>query len=220
MNKGILDNIEAVIFDMDGTIIDSMGLWKEIDIEHFAMYGKELPPTLQSEIEGMSFYQTAQYIKEQYDFPETIEEMIDLWNQMARKKYAEDVTFKPGAKEFLDYCKANNIKLGIATSNSRFLYDAVSEHLGFDYYFDCVLTGSEVLNGKPAPDVYLKVAENLNVEPSKCLVFEDIIKGIMAGHNAGMTVCAVDDDYSRSTTEEKKQMAEYYIYDYLELLND
>lgn len=216
----LLDNIEAVIFDMDGTLIDSMSIWKQIDIEHFAMYGKELPENLQSEIEGMSFYQTAEYIKEKYDFPETIEEMVELWNQMARKKYAEEVPFKKGAKQFLELCKSKGMKLGIATSNSRFLYDAVSEHLGFDEYFDCVLTGTEVLNGKPAPDVYLKVAENLSVSPQNCLVFEDIIKGIMAGHNAGMKVVAVDDDYSKATTEEKKKMADYYIYDYLELLND
>lgn len=220
MLKDLLDNIEAVIFDMDGTLIDSMSIWKQIDIEHFAMYGKELPENLQSEIEGMSFYQTAEYIKEKYDFPETIEEMVELWNQMARKKYAQEVPFKKGAKQFLELCKSKGMKLGIATSNSRFLYDAVSEHLGFDEYFDCVLTGTEVLNGKPAPDVYLKVAENLSVSPQNCLVFEDIIKGIMAGHNAGMKVVAVDDDYSKATTEEKKKMADYYIYDYLELLND
>ena len=201
MINNILDNIEAVIFDLDGTLVDSMGIWKQIDIEHFAMYGKELPDDLQTQIEGMSFYQTAVYIKETYDFPETIEEMMELWNTMAYKKYSEEIDFKNGAFEFLKLCKNKGIKLGVATSNSRYLFDAVSNHLGISSYFDCVLTGSEITNGKPAPDVYLKVAERLNVSTDKCLVFEDIIPGIQAGHNAGMKVCTIYDDYSKKDCE-------------------
>lgn len=217
MIKGILDNTDAVIFDMDGSLVDSMWIWKQIDIEHFAMYGKELPEDLQSKIEGMSFYQTAQFIKENYGFPESIEEMTELWNRMAHKKYSEDVYFKKGVEHFLDVCVKRGIKLGIATSNSRFLYDAVSNHLGLDKYFDCVLTGSEILNGKPAPDVYLKAAERLNVAPERCLVFEDITKGIEAGHNAGMRVCAVDDEYSLHQKDDKMKMADYFIHDFTEL---
>lgn len=213
-------DIEAIIFDVDGTLVDSMGIWKDIDIEHFAMHGKELPENLQNEIEGMSFYQTAEYIKERYDFPETVEEMVDLWNRMAFKKYSEEIPYKRGAEEFLIQSKSKGIKLGVATSNSRVLFDAVSNHLGMNQYFDCVVTGTEVLNGKPAPDVYLEVAKRLGVEPSKCLVFEDIIKGIMAGRNAGMKVCAIEDEYSRDFTVDKKEMADYFINDYLELLEN
>lgn len=214
------DMFDAIIFDVDGTLIDSMGIWKEIDIEHFSMHGKELPQNLQSEIEGMSFYQTAEYIKERYQFPETIEEMIELWNNMAYKKYSEEILYKTGAKEFLEFAKLKGIKLGVATSNSRVLFDAVSEHLGMKQYLDCVVTGTEVLNGKPAPDVYLEVADRLGVVPSRCLVFEDIEKGIQAGKNAGMKVCAIDDEYSREYNEEKKKAADYFIYDYLELLEN
>lgn len=217
MIKGILDNTDAVIFDMDGSLVDSMWIWKQIDIEHFAMYDKELPEDLQSKIEGMSFYQTAQYIKEHYDFPETVEEMMELWNKMAHQKYSEEVCFKKGVEHFLDECVKRGIKLGIATSNSRFLYDAVRDHLGLDRYFECVLTGSEILNGKPAPDVYLKAAERLKVNPERCLVFEDITKGIEAGHNAGMRVCAVDDEYSLHQRQDKKNMADYFIHDFTEL---
>lgn len=215
-----LDDIEAVIFDVDGTLIDSMGIWKDIDIEYFAMHGKELPEDLQKKIEGMSFYQTAEFIKYNYDIPDSIERMIDIWNEMAFKKYSEEIQYKKGAEQFLIMCKEKKIRLGVATSNSRVLYEAVSEHLNMHKYIDCVLTGSEILNGKPAPDVYLEVAKRLNVLPEKCLVFEDITKGIMAGKNAGMKVCAVDDEYSREFNEEKKALADYFISDYLELLEN
>ena len=75
-------------------------------------------------------------------------------------------------------------------------------------------TSCEVSAGKPAPDVYLKVAEDLQVDPASCLVFEDIPNGILAGKNAGMEVCAVDDEFSRPLEQEKKRLADYFIHDF------
>lgn len=219
MTKDLFDNIKAIIFDMDGTLVDSMWIWKQIDIDFFKMFDFDFPGDMQKEIEGMSFYQTAVYFKERYNFPITVEEMIDIWNEMAHEKYANEVFLKPGAKEFLEYCKSHNIKLGIATSNSRFLFDAVREHLKLDEYFDCMLTGTEITNGKPAPDVYLTVAGRLQINPEDCLVFEDIIPGIMAGHNANMKVVAIADLYSANDEEQKSEMADYFINDYYDVLN-
>src|SRR5699024_8375515 len=88
---------------------------------------------------------------------------------------------------------------------------------GLAPYFDSVRTSCEVSAGKPAPDVYLKVAKDLSVDPSACLVFEDVPKGILAGKNAGMEVCAVDDEFSRPLEAEKKQLADYFIHDYNEI---
>ena len=85
-------------------------------------------------------------------------------------------------------------------------------------FFTSIITGSDVLRGKPAPDIYLAVAEQLKVLPSRCLVFEDIVAGIMAGKNAGMRVCAVEDAYSAHDRERKKKLADYYIEDYVGLL--
>jgi len=218
MIKQLIEHTKAIIFDMDGTLVDSMWMWKQIDIDFFNRFNIDFPDDLQKHIEGMSFHQTAQYIKDNFPFPVSIEEMINIWNEMAFEKYSNEVFFKTGALEFLKYCKNNNIKLGIATSNSRFLFDAVRNSLNLDLYFDCMLTGTEITNGKPAPDVYLTVAEKLGVNPSYCLVFEDIIPGIMAGHNAGMKVIAIEDEYSVSDRTKKIELADYYINDYDELL--
>lgn len=214
----MLTNIEGCIFDMDGTLIDSMWMWKQIDIDFFNMYNIPWPEDLQSKIEGMSFLQTAQYMKNQYGFPISVEEMMAIWNDMAMDIYRNKVFFKEGALDFIKSCKLNGLKLGIATSNSRELFDAVRINLELDKYFDCMLTGSEITNGKPAPDVYIEVAKRLNIDPSKCLVFEDIIPGIAAGHAAGMKVVAVADEYSQSTKELKHQEADYYIDTFKELL--
>ena len=106
------------------------------------------------------------------------------------------------------------IKLGIATSNSRELVENIAKVHDLHDYFSCIMTGCDILKGKPAPDIYLAVADSLQVKPQRCLVFEDIIPGIMAGKNAGMTVCAVDDAYSRQDRKAKMELADYFIEDY------
>lgn len=215
----MLQNKKAVIFDLDGTLIDSMWMWKAIDIEYLGKFGHELPPTLQKDIEGMSFSETAVYFKETFQIPDTLEEIKANWNHMAYEKYTKEVPLKKGVQEFLDHCKRNGILLGIATSNSRELVEAALEALHIRDYFDCVMTACEVAKGKPAPDIYLAVAEKLQAEPCQCLVFEDIEMGILAGKNAGMEVCAVEDEFSMNQTEEKKKLADYYIKDFKDIEN-
>ena len=89
---------------------------------------------------------------------------------------------------------------------------------GLNDDFSCIMTGCDVKQGKPSPEIYLAVAQALQVMPKDCLVFEDIVPGIQAGKNAGMEVCAVEDAYSLYQTEEKKALADYYIKDYREIL--
>ena len=213
----MLTNKKAVIFDLDGTLVDSMWMWKAIDIEYLGRFGLDLPPSLQKDIEGMSFSETAVYFKETFQIPDTLEEIKATWNRMAYDKYTKEVPLKKGVQKFLDYCKENGILLGIATSNSRELVDATLKALNIKEYFACVMTACEVAKGKPAPDIYLAVAEKLQAEPSRCLVFEDIEMGIMAGKNAGMEVCAVEDEFSMNQIEAKKKLADYYIKDYFDI---
>ena len=214
----MLKNIQSVIFDLDGTLVDSMWLWHDIDVEFLEKRGLTLPETYQNDIEGMSFTETAVYTKELFHLSESVEELKETWNRMAIEKYTHEVPFKPGADEFLKYLKQHNIRLGIATSNSRQLVDAVAVSLQLYDYIDEIVTSCEVERGKPAPDVYLEAALRLKVEPEHCLVFEDVPMGIMAGKNAGMRVCAVEDAYSVSQRERKQKMADYYIEHYYGLL--
>lgn len=213
-----LDDIEAVLFDVDGSLIDSMWLWKKLDMEYLQRKGVSLPDDLQSSIEGLSFYETAEYFKTRFALKDSIEKIMDEWNQMAHEKYEKEVPLKKGVQQFLDFCKDKNIKMGVATSNSRELFDVVYHVHGLSKYISCVKTGSEVIHGKPAPDIYLLVAQELGVNPEKCLVFEDIIAGITAGKRAGMRVCAVQDAYSMDTDAEKHLMADFYIESYEQIL--
>lgn len=216
--KNKWQEFEAILFDMDGTLVDSMWMWEAIDVEYLAKFGKELPDDLQKCLEGKSFSETAVYMKERFQIPDSTEEMKAEWNRMACEKYRHEVPYKPGAPEFLQQCREKGIRLGIATSNSRELVEVAAESLALYDYFACILTACEVKRGKPAPDVYLAVAERLGVSPEKCLVFEDVVPGIQAGKAAGMQVCAVRDASSKASEEEIRALADYYIEDYRELL--
>lgn len=217
MKNEMLKGKLAVIFDLDGSLVDSMWMWREIDAEYLGRFGIIPPDNLQSEIEGMSFSETAVYFKEHFEIPDSIEQMKADWNRMAWDKYTHEVPLKPGIRGFLKDCKEKGIKLGIATSNSRELVDNITEVHRLDHYFSCIMTACEVAHGKPAPDIYLAVSEKLHVDPGKCLVFEDIIPGIMAGKNAGMEVCAVEDAYSITDRQAKKELADYYVEDFYDL---
>ncbi len=211
----MLNNIEAVIFDLDGTLIDWM--WKSIDIEFLGARGFELPDDLQQAISGMSFTETATYFKQRFHLEESVDEIKDIWNEMAYHKYMYETPLKEGVLTFLQDLKARGIKTGIATSNSRHLVESVTRQLDIEKYFDTIRTSCEVKKGKPAPDIYELVASELEVEPKHCLVFEDVTQGIMAGKNANMKVCAIEDKYSEFEREEKIRLADYYIKNYDEI---
>lgn len=214
----MLGGKRAAIFDLDGTLVDSMWMWKAIDIEFLSRYGRRCPDDLQKAVEGMSFTETAVYFKKRFALPLDIEEMKDIWIRMSIDKYRNEVPLKAGAEELLKKLRKSGLKLGIATSSAREMVDTALHSLKVDSYFDVVTTACEVAAGKPSPDIYLKVSRELETEPSQCIVFEDVPAGILAGKRAGMTVCAVEDEFSCNMRQEKQAMADYYITNYQELL--
>lgn len=214
----MLKDIKACFFDMDGTIIDSMWMWRDIDIRFLGERGIELPSDLQKRIEGKSFSETAVFFKEEFGLSESLDEIKQIWNDMAMEAYCNRVKLKEGVLDFLVKIKEMGLATGIATSNSYELAVSCLRALGVEGYFDTIVTGCHVGSGKPAPDIYMKCAADCGVCHDSCLVFEDIPAGIYAGHNAGMKVCAVYDDYSAHMDELKKEIADYYIKSFKEIM--
>lgn len=210
----MLQGKEAIIFDLDGTLIDSMWVWSDVDVKYLQKFGVDVPKDLHEAIEGMSFVEGAKLFKERFGIPDTIEEIIEEWNQMAFQTYVEDVPMKSGAFDFVKKIRGMGMKTAIATSNSTRLVEAVLKVHGLQDDFDAIVTADEVPEGKPNPQIYLEAAKRIGVEPAKCLVFEDICNGILAGKRAGMEVCAVRDTFSEYQWDKKKEMADYYIEDY------
>jgi HAD superfamily hydrolase (TIGR01509 family) len=216
----MLKDIDAVIFDLDGTLVDSMWMWESIDIEYLNRFGIEMPKDLQKNIEGKSFSETAVYFKETFDIPDSLDQIKSAWNQMAWDKYAKEVPLKEGVSELLKYLKNHGIPSGIATSNSRELVDLIIRTHQLQEYFASIRTSCEVPKGKPSPDIFLLVAQDLGAAPERCLVFEDVIQGVMAGKNANMKVCSVYDKYSEKDIVTKKELADYYVNSISEVVRD
>lgn len=215
----MLDGIKAVLFDLDGTLVDSMWIWEDIDKMYMEKLNVEYKLSdLHENINGMSFTETAQFFKDIFNIEDSVEDIKDEWNNMAAEYYESKVPLKESARDFVEYLREKGIKTGIGTSNSRHLVSLVLDTHGMKDHFGTVRTSCEVNKGKPSPDIYLKVAEDLGVRPEECLVFEDIIEGVMAAKSAGMKACAVFDEYSKIHAEKLKSLADYYINDYREVL--
>jgi len=214
-------NINTILFDLDGTLVDSSFVWHQIDIDFMNERGLDYSAdAYQKEIEGKSMRETAVHTIERFNLQNeyTVDTLVDHWNEMAFDMYKDKVMLKPGAKEFLKYLHENGFKTSICSSNSYFLVETVLKARGIDKYINTIFTCNEVGRGKPAPDVYLAAADKLESTPAQCMVFEDVIPGIMAGKAAEMTTVAMWDDASAYCWDEKVELANYNYKDYFEIL--
>lgn len=217
----MLKEIDAIIFDIDGTLIDSMWIWTDIDDLFLEKYHLKAPENFHKGMEGKSYSETAQYFLDIFpELPHTKQELEEEWHQMAFDIYTKEMKLKKGAYEFIIAMYQAGKKLGIATSNSRDLAEGMLYNNQIMQYLGSVWTSDEAKVGKPAPDVYLRVAESLGVEPERCLVFEDVPNGILAGKNAGMKVCAVEDPFSKPQEALKRELADYYIQEFDDIKNN
>lgn len=215
----MLNNIKAAIFDLDGTLVDSMGLWEKIDIDYLNMIGYEKPNNLKEEINHLSFQQTAVYFKERFSIDDSLEVIMNTWHTMAYSEYKNNVKLKNGAKEFLLSLKNKGIKIGLATSNSTPLLEVCLKANGIYDLFDAITITAETKRDKSFPDVYLLSAKKLNTNPENCIVFEDILPAVQGAKSAGMKVVAVDDTFvTKEDKENLKLEAHYYIENYTEII--
>lgn len=212
-----IKDFKGAVFDFDGTLVDSMNMWTEIDIEYLARYGHEFTADLQTDIEGMSTDEMAVYFRKRYNIPRTNQEMREDWEEMSREKYLHEIQLKPNVKKFLDYVKNNGLKIAIATSTELSIALPCLKSHEISGYFDAVATTTEAGCGKPAPDVYLLAAKKLELKPMECIAFEDLPAGIEAAKKAGMFTVAVDDSFSSDRVDEKKALSDMFIFNYREI---
>jgi len=205
---------KGYIFDLDGTLLDSMGVWDQIDIDFLAKRGIELPPDYMNAISSMTFHEAAAYTIKRFALSDSVDGLKREWNDMAAYAYGHTVRMKPYAKEYLMALRERGAKLAVATSMFVELCAPALRNNGIDNVFHAICYTDEAGYGKSRPDVFLLAAQKLGVLPGDCLVFEDILAAIKSAKSAGMGVCAVYDKSSENDWEEIKKTADYAIVDF------
>jgi HAD superfamily hydrolase (TIGR01509 family) len=185
--------IEAVVFDLDGVLVQSEELWDAARRELAEEHGVEWPDDATDAMMGMSSKEWSKYVHEEVgvpDPPEDINRKVLAW---VEKRYRDDLPWIPGAQEAVRRMAAK-FPLGLATSSNREIIDIVVEEGGFGDLIETTVSSEEVERGKPAPDVYLEATKRMGVDPSKTAAIEDSTNGLLSAHNAGMRVIAIPND--------------------------
>ncbi|TAL29739.1 MAG: HAD family phosphatase [Spirochaetes bacterium] len=182
--------LKAVIFDMDGVLVDSEPYHYEAETLIFGELGISVPDAVRNSFVGMSGRKMWESIRDRYSLSSTVEELLGFDREL-RLRYFSTVKSMvpiPGATELLRDLRARGIRTGLASSSIRELIALITGATGLDLYFDVVVSGEEVAHGKPAPDIFIRAADILGAAPKECIVIEDSANGVKAANAAGM-VC-------------------------------
>ena len=199
---------EAAIFDLDGTLLNSMWVWHRVDDVFFEKRGMESPEDYGRALAGKSYRESAEYTIERFRLSESWQEIVDEWTGQAVYEYANNVQLKCGAREYLHLLKGCGVKLAVATALPEYLYRPCLTHLGIIDMFDTLCSTDDTGGrGKAKGEVYLLAAGRIGVEPAKCAVFEDIPEGLAGAIYAGMKAYAVLDESGAYFHEDMKKMA-------------
>ena len=215
----VFTQFKGIIFDLDGTLVESNGVWSQIDIDFLGKRGFEVPDDYGKVVSAMDFRQAAVYTKQRFDLPESIEAIGSEWREMAIWHYANDIRQVAGASDFVNALHKKGVKLALATASSKELYEPVLRRHGMYDCFDFFATTEHVERGKGFPDIYLYAAENIGVKPQDCAVFEDIIEAVCGAKAGGFTVCARLNDHYKNDREQMIASADVCFEDYIQLQN-
>ena len=207
-----------LIFDMDGTLIDSNGIWREVDI---AFLEKRGLPYTKEYYEGVAhtiFPLAAVFTKEFCHLEESCGEIMAEWMELAGDMYATSVTVKPGVREYLEQCKAAGERIMVLTSSVPQHCRTALTHLGLMPYFERVIFAQELGLEKKNPETFRRAAAIMGVTPEECTVYDDSVAACRGAKAAGMTVVGVYDDYFDATVEEMRQVCDRYIMSFEEMM--
>lgn len=182
--------IEAVVFDMDGVLVDTEHVWDEVREELTRDWDGSYSPEAQRAMMGMSSQEWSRYMAEELGLERTPEEIVAEVVRRMLGRYRDDLPVVEGAVEAIERLAADGLALAVASSSNRALIDVVLDTLGVAGRFSTTVSSEEVGRGKPAPDVYLEAARRLNVDATGCCAVEDSANGLRAAHAAGMRVIA------------------------------
>lgn len=233
MDYNELSNLELVIFDLDGTLIDSNGTHNILDVELVRSLGetksseeilKERDIVLKKNNTGDIYLNYCEYLKTKYNSKLSKEEILQVRRDLS-KKFLKEIKYKPDADVMIKYLKDKNINLALATVSRRADLDIyinenkyIKDKCNLQEYFDFILTKDDVTLKKPNPEVYNKIIEKFKIKDlSKCVVIEDSLSGVRAAKNANLNVIVIYDKYADKDREEINKLADYSVANFKEM---
>ena len=197
------------IFDMDGTLVDSMGYWRNMEREFLTRKG--VTDNLDEILEitkPMTLEESSAYFSKTCGIDCTPAQFIAEIETIIAEHYRRDVRIKPGVREYLDDLRQRGIPMCVASATNKPLVELCLEKLGLRPYFRFILSCVEVGAGKSRPDVFLEAARRLGGEPADCAVYEDAIYAVRSAHAAGFYVVAVKDEHNGASWDEMRETAD------------
>ena len=189
---------QALIFDLDGLLIDSERIYRKISYKMATDFGKQLQDTIWVKQMGRSPIESLGIFRDELGITShTAKELVELRNVLLLEEFRNELKIMPGAMEII-HAFHGKMSLAIATGSPRILMDLAMDRLGLTGYFDYMLPSDEIVSGKPDPEIYIKTVHALGLQPDECIVLEDSSNGALSGHQAGCYVIAVPSDYTRN----------------------
>jgi len=199
---------KAVIFDMDGVIIDSEKLWKQAENEIFTSLGVKVTEEFSKLTKSMTTYEVTKFWYDKYPWQDMeLNEAEQMVISRVIKLIKTEECYISGVKELIEKLKANGYKIGLATNSPYVIIPAVLEKLNIAHLFDTISSAEFEERGKPDPAIYYRTAKKLNIRPQNCIVIEDSNSGMLAAKAAGMTVVG----FTNGTNEDIFEIADYKI---------
>ena len=202
--------IRGVIFDIDGVLLDSLGIWDDLGARYLLSIGVRPEEGLNEILFSMSMEQGSAYLNEHYHLQKTDEEVSSGISKMLEKFYFDEVLLKPGAKELLEFFKTKGIKITAATSSPRIHVEKALERNGMLCFIEKLFTNTEVGASKHSPEIYNRAAEYMGTKPNETLVFEDSLYALKTAKNAGFVTAGVYDIKGETDQEGVKNTGDVY----------
>lgn len=212
------EQIRCVIFDMDGTLTDSMSIWDEAGAVYLRSKGLTPRPEWREDTRPMSISQIADYFAREYGITDSPDQIIAGVNHAVEDYYRTEALPKEGALELLELLRQNHIHIVLATATDRYLVEMVLSRTGILPYLDRLYTCSEIGCGKDRPEIYQIAAASFGLKPSECLVFEDALYALKTAHDAGFPTVSCYDLSADDQEAEKQKIADLSIRSFREIL--